>query len=103
MGPGVAVSLADDAQHWRARAAEARAMAEQLTDEKAKKAMLNIAKSYERIAKRAEQRQTRRSRRLSRQPLIYNSSRIATRRCRSVPLILCSLATRRSAAWASGA
>jgi len=31
-------------------------MAEQLTDEKAKKAMLNIAKSYERIAKRAEQR-----------------------------------------------
>jgi len=56
VGPGVAVSLADDAQHWRARAAEARAMAEQLTDEKAKKAMLNIAKSYERIAKRAEQR-----------------------------------------------
>ena len=32
-------------------------MAEQLTDEKAKKAMLNIAKSYEQVAKRAEQRQ----------------------------------------------
>jgi len=42
---GVAVSLADDAPHWRARAAEARAM-------------LNIAESYERIATRAEQRQT---------------------------------------------
>ena len=31
-------------------------MAEHLSDEKAKKAMLNSAKSYEQIAERAEQR-----------------------------------------------
>src|SRR4029077_11227182 len=34
---------------------------------------------------------------------VHQSSRIATSRLRSVPLILCSLATRRSAACASGA
>jgi hypothetical protein len=37
-----------------ARAAEARTMAEKLTDAEAKRAMLEIAKSYETIAKRAE-------------------------------------------------
>jgi hypothetical protein len=41
-------------EHWISRAEEARAMAESLSDPTAKRAMLDIAKSYETIAKRAE-------------------------------------------------
>jgi hypothetical protein len=48
--------IATDPEHWRTRAAEARAMAENITDAKAKLAMLDIAKNYEQIAKRVEQR-----------------------------------------------
>jgi hypothetical protein len=40
--------------HWRSRAEEARAMAEQITDEMARRSMLDIAEGYERIAQRAE-------------------------------------------------
>ena len=40
--------------HWRRRAEEAREMAHKITDESAKHEMLEIADSYERIAKRAE-------------------------------------------------
>jgi hypothetical protein len=57
MGLAVPHAIATDPQHWRTRAAEARAMAEQITDAKAKQAMLDIAKNYEQIAKRVEQRQ----------------------------------------------
>jgi hypothetical protein len=41
-------------EHWRHRAAEARAMAEQIIDEQARKAMLDVAESYEKVAQRAE-------------------------------------------------
>jgi hypothetical protein len=43
----------DNPQHWHKRADEARATAAQITDPEVKKAMLDIAKSYERIAMRA--------------------------------------------------
>jgi hypothetical protein len=43
-------------QHWRTRAGEARILAEGMTDETAKRAMLDIAENYEKIAERAEAR-----------------------------------------------
>jgi hypothetical protein len=46
----------NDAEHWRQRAKEARAMAESLNDPQSKEAMLRIAHDYERLAERAEQR-----------------------------------------------
>jgi hypothetical protein len=46
----------NDPKHWRARAEEARAVAESLADPDSKKAMLRIAKDYEELARRAEQR-----------------------------------------------
>lgn len=41
-------------EHWSARAEEARAMAANIVDPTARQAMLDIALSYEKIAKRAE-------------------------------------------------
>ena len=41
-------------EHWHARAQEARSMAAQIQDRDAKRAMLDIADNYEKIAKRAE-------------------------------------------------
>ena len=46
----------NDPQHWRDRAKEARALADQINDVEAKAAMLRIAEDYERLAKRAEAR-----------------------------------------------
>jgi hypothetical protein len=46
----------NDPKHWRDRAEEARAVADQLTDDFAKKQMLRIADDYETLAKRAEKR-----------------------------------------------
>jgi hypothetical protein len=46
----------NDPGHWRARAIEARAVAEQITDPVAKQMMLNVAAEYEQLAKRAEER-----------------------------------------------
>jgi hypothetical protein len=43
-------------EHWRERAAVARAQAEQMSDEAARQAMLSVAESYEKIANRAEAR-----------------------------------------------
>ncbi len=48
--------FADDPAHWRQRADEARAMAEQITDRDARQMMLGIAEDYEKLAKRAEER-----------------------------------------------
>lgn len=44
----------DNSKHWRMRAAEARAMADAITDTIAKQTMLGIAASYEKLARRAE-------------------------------------------------
>jgi rubrerythrin len=49
-------SFADDPAHWRQRADEARALAEQITDRDARQMMLRIAEDYEKLAKRAEER-----------------------------------------------
>jgi D-serine dehydratase len=46
----------DDAEHWRRRAEEARAHADQMSDEKSREMMLGIAVDYERLAARAEER-----------------------------------------------
>ncbi len=49
-------SFINDPEHWRRRAEEARSIAEQMSDSPSKEAMLRIAKDYERLAERAEQR-----------------------------------------------
>ncbi len=46
----------EDADYWRGRAAEARAIAVQMTDAHARAVMLGIAQDYEKHAVRAEQR-----------------------------------------------
>jgi hypothetical protein len=46
--------LLKDPKHWRERADEARRVASQLTDPEAKKTMLEIAASYDRLAERAQ-------------------------------------------------
>ena len=45
--------LAEDAEHWRLRAEQARAIAGALSDSVARKKMLDVAISYDRIADRA--------------------------------------------------
>ena len=49
----------DDPAQWRQKADEARRMADQLADPEAKQTMLEIAASYELLAKIAEARPTR--------------------------------------------
>jgi hypothetical protein len=49
-------SFINDPAHWRRRADEARTIAAQMSDSPSKDAMLRIAKDYERLAERAEQR-----------------------------------------------
>jgi hypothetical protein len=51
------VGLLNNGKHWQERAQEARVHADQLTDPEAKRMMLGIAESYDRLAKRAEERQ----------------------------------------------
>ena len=46
----------NDPAHWRQRADEARRMAEQLSDPAVKQALLDVAASYDRLAKLAEER-----------------------------------------------
>jgi hypothetical protein len=53
----MAVGLLNDVKHWQERAEQARVHAEQMTDPKAKRVMLVIAESYERLAKDASERQ----------------------------------------------
>jgi hypothetical protein len=48
------VGLFNNAGHWRDRAEEALVHAEQLTDLNAKRMMLGIAESYDKLANRAE-------------------------------------------------
>jgi hypothetical protein len=51
----MAPSYLDNPDYWRARADEARTQAEQMRDRWAKEALLNIADTYERLAKDAEE------------------------------------------------
>jgi hypothetical protein len=47
----------DDPKHWRQRAEQARVLAGQMRDDASKEMMLGIAKDYDRLAERAEQRE----------------------------------------------
>ena len=49
-------SFANDANHWRARADEARKLADDMNDPQSKEMMLGIAEDYDRLAERAEKR-----------------------------------------------
>lgn len=51
--------VVDDPAHWRDRAVEARALADQMSDELSRNTMLKIADDYERLAERAEERRRR--------------------------------------------
>ncbi|HZN28916.1 MAG TPA: hypothetical protein VFB88_06105 [Xanthobacteraceae bacterium] len=46
----------NEPEHWRRRAAEARTLADQMSDPQSKQAMLRIATDYDRLATRAEAR-----------------------------------------------
>jgi hypothetical protein len=46
----------NDPKHWRERAQEARVLADRIDDKGAQQLMLGIARDYERLAQRAEQR-----------------------------------------------
>ncbi len=48
--------LINDADRWRRRAEEARALAGKLNGEQARAAMLGVADDYEKLARRAERR-----------------------------------------------
>ena len=50
--------LLNNAEHWRDRAEEARIHVEQLTDPNAKRMMLEIAQSYDKLATDAEERRS---------------------------------------------
>ena len=46
----------NEPEHWRARAKEARFLANEMDDSESKDAMLRIAEDYEHLAQRAEDR-----------------------------------------------
>jgi hypothetical protein len=53
----VPAGLFNNVKHWLERAEKARVHADLLTDLQAKRMMLEVAESYERLAKRAGERQ----------------------------------------------
>jgi len=54
--------LKDNPDHWRKRAAEARAQASQMRNEQSRQQMLEIAEGYERLAENAEKHKRRTAR-----------------------------------------
>ena len=54
--PKTSLELLNNVKHWQDRAEEARLHAEQLTDPEAKRMMLEVAGSYDKLAARAEER-----------------------------------------------
>jgi hypothetical protein len=55
----VPTSIANDPEHWRKRAKDMRALANEIKDPLSKETMLRIADDYERLAKRAAERASR--------------------------------------------
>ena len=53
--------LLDDLEHWRKRAAENRALAQDLKDPETRKMLEEVAEKYERLALRADARAAGRS------------------------------------------
>jgi len=49
-------SIINDPKHWRERAKEARAIADEMNDREGKQTILGIARDYVRLAERAEAR-----------------------------------------------
>jgi hypothetical protein len=49
-------SLLNDPQHWRERAREARAIAEETDNPMVRRSMFRIAEEYDRVAEKAAQR-----------------------------------------------
>jgi hypothetical protein len=49
----MAISFTNDSEYWRTRAEEARTLADKMSDEESKQAMLRIASDYDRLAERA--------------------------------------------------
>ena len=49
-------SYLDDPEHWRDRAAQVRALASQINNERARAAILQIAEEYIHLANRAQER-----------------------------------------------
>jgi hypothetical protein len=56
MRPAPSAAALDDPAHWRGCAGKARTTADQLADLQSKRQMLEIARSYEYLAQRAEER-----------------------------------------------
>lgn len=56
MRVAMASHFVNDPDHWRRRADEMRALAADMTDAETRQTMLRLAKDYDRLAKRAEQR-----------------------------------------------
>jgi hypothetical protein len=54
--PDMALNTSNNTEYWRKRAKEARAVAVQMKDPHSKSVMLGIARDYEKLAERAEQR-----------------------------------------------
>jgi heptaprenylglyceryl phosphate synthase len=52
----MALNVSDDPDYWRARAEEARSIAEQMADAHTKAIMIGIAQSYDKIVKWVEER-----------------------------------------------
>ncbi len=62
-------SAVRDPEHWRSRAKEARALAELIIDPESKRGMFTIADEYEKIAKRADYKRSRRHNQSNQLPL----------------------------------
>ena len=56
MALGIMSSLLKNPQHWRARALEARALAEKENDPECRKRLLSLAEEYDSIAEKADLR-----------------------------------------------
>jgi hypothetical protein len=52
----MSTSFTNDPNHWRARANEARKLADDMNDQQSKEMMLGIARDYDLLAERAENR-----------------------------------------------